>query len=171
MKPTISRFLLVLTFACLVACGTTKTAAPPSETVSRIIIEKSAHTRTLMHGDEVVKSYKVALSREPVGAKERQGDHKVPEGDYVIDAKKPNSRFHMALHISYPNASDSARAHSLGVNPGGDVEIHGVESAFSWLGGLQRHVDWTDGCIAVSDSEIEEIWPLVPVGTPIEIRP
>ncbi|MGB6431918.1 MAG: L,D-transpeptidase family protein [Candidatus Acidiferrales bacterium] len=171
MGPAIFLILPVLALAYMASCATDKATPPPSEKVDRIIVKKSAHTMTLMHGDEILKSYKVALSRDPIGPKERQGDHKVPEGAYVIDAKNPNSRFHMALHVSYPNAADSERARKLGVNPGGDVEIHGLERGFGWIGSLQRDVDWTNGCIAVTYSEIEEIWPLVPVGTPVEIRP
>jgi murein L,D-transpeptidase YafK len=137
----------------------------------RIIVEKSARTMTLMQGAKALKTYRVALSREPVGAKEREGDHKVPEGEYVIDSKNSHSRFHLALHISYPNASDRQKARKLGVRPGGNIEIHGLGSKYAWVGGLQRQVDWTDGCIAVTNAEIEEIFPMVPVGTPVEIRP
>ncbi len=137
----------------------------------RIVVEKSARTMTLMQGAKVLKTYKVALSRKPVGAKEREGDHKVPEGEYVVDSKNSHSRFHLALHISYPNAADREKARKVGVRPGGNIEIHGLDSKYAWVGGLQRQVDWTDGCIAVTNPEIEEIWPMVPVGTPVEIRP
>jgi murein L,D-transpeptidase YafK len=89
----------------------------------------------------------------------------------MIDSKNPHSRFHLALHISYPNAADRERARKLGVKPGGNIEIHGLGSTYGWVGGLQRQIDWTDGCIAVTNSEIEEIWDIVPVGTPLEIRP
>jgi murein L,D-transpeptidase YafK len=141
------------------------------EEADRIVVEKSARTMTLMQGAKVLKSYKVALSREPKGPKEREGDHKVPEGEYVVDSKNSHSRFHLALHISYPNAADRERARKLGVRPGGNIEIHGLDSKYAWVGSLQRQVDWTDGCIAVTNSEIEEIWPMVPVGTPVVIRP
>ena len=93
------------------------------------------------------------------------------EGVYVIDSKNSHSRFHLALHISYPNAADRERARKLGVSPGGDVEIHGLESKYAWVGSLHRQTNWTAGCIAVTNPEIDEIWPLVPVGTPVEIRP
>jgi murein L,D-transpeptidase YafK len=136
-----------------------------------IVIVKSTRTMTLYRGNKVLETYHVALSREPVGPKERAGHHRVPEGDYVIDAKNAHSRFHLALHISYPNAADRKRARKLGVNPGGNIEIHGLESTFAWAGGLQRQINWTDGCIAVTNSEIEEIWRLVPVGTRVEIKP
>lgn len=143
----------------------------PLGKVDRIVVEKSARTMTLMRDGKVLKTYQVALSREPVGAKERAGDHRVPEGEYLVDAKNAHSRFHLALHISYPNARDQERARKLGVKPGGNIEIHGLDSRYAWVGSLQRQVDWTDGCIAVTNSEIEEIWPLVRAGTPIEIRP
>lgn len=163
--------VLVLTLACTTNWSAGQTIPSAAQKADRIVVEKSARTMKLMRGGEVLKTYKVALSREPVGAKERTGDHRVPEGEYVIDSKNSHSRFHLALHISYPNAADRERARKLGVKPGGDIEIHGLGSKYSWVGSLQRQVDWTDGCIAVTNTEIDEIWPLVPVGTPLEIRP
>jgi murein L,D-transpeptidase YafK len=171
LNSGIVRALLLLGLACTAGWGTDKTTTPPAKKADRIIVEKSARTMTLMQGGKVLKTYKVALSREPVGAKERTGDHRVPEGEYVIDSKNSHSRFHLALHISYPNPADRERARKLGVKPGGNIEIHGLDSKYAWVGSLQRQVDWTDRCIAVTNSEIEEIWPLVPVGTPVEIRP
>jgi murein L,D-transpeptidase YafK len=126
---------------------------------------------TLFSGHAVLESYSVALGRDPVGAKERAGDHKVPEGDYVVDGKNAHSRFYLALHLSYPNAVDRERARKLGVNPGGDVEIHGLPSKYAWLGSIQHYVDWTNGCIAVTNIEMKQIWQLVPVGTRVEIKP
>jgi len=124
-----------------------------------------------MSGTHVLRVYKVALGRSPVGAKTRKGDHKTPEGQYFIDAKKANSRFYRALHISYPNQIDRERAQKSGQDPGGDVEIHGIENGLGWIGGLHRAVDWTDGCIAVTDAEMDEIWNSVAVETPVEIKP
>ena len=118
-----------------------------------------------------MRTYRIAIGRNPVGAKRRQGDHKTPEGEYIVDAKKSESRFHLALHLSYPNLVDRERAQKAGVDPGGDIEIHGLENGLGWISGLQRHFDWTDGCIAVTDSEIDEIWKMVDVGTVVEIRP
>ena len=126
---------------------------------------------TLLRDGKLLKTYKVALSTVPSGPKEREGDHKVPEGLYIIDAKNVHSKFHLALHVSYPNAADRERAGKLGVRPGGNIEIHGLGPNFGWVGSLHRQVDWTDGCIAVTNSEIEEIWPSVQVGTPVEILP
>ena len=88
-----------------------------------------------------------------------------------MDTKNPHSQFHLALHISHPNAADRQRARKLGARPGGNIEIHGLGSKLGWVGALHRQTDWTDGCIAVTNSEIEEIWPLVSVGTTVEIRP
>ena len=106
-----------------------------------------------------------------MGPKTREGDNKTPEGLYTIDSRNAHSQFHLSLHISYPNAADRARAAKLRVSPGGDIMIHGLPPAYAHLGPLHRKFDWTAGCVAVTDSEIEEIWKLVPIGTVVEIRP
>jgi murein L,D-transpeptidase YafK len=158
----------------LLICATTFAQSPNVQSptrADRIVVEKSKRVMKLMRGSEVLKTYQVALGGQPLGAKDRQGDHKTPEGIYAVDGKKPNSQFHRALHISYPSAVDRDRAKKLGVQPGGDVEIHGLGSMWGWVGAAHRKVDWTDGCIAVTNEEIDEIWPLVEVGTPVEIRP
>jgi murein L,D-transpeptidase YafK len=165
------RALCLFSLAFIVVWAADKPTEPPTKKADRIVVEKSTRTMKLMLGSEILKTSKVALSREPVGAKEREGDHRVPEGQYVIDSKNSHSRFHLALHISYPNAADQERARTLGVKPGGYIEIHGLGSKYGWVGSLHLQTNWTDGCIAVTNSEIEEIWPLVPVGTPLEIRP
>src|SRR5262245_6391857 len=141
------------------------------ETADRIVIVKSARTMTLLKGERILKTYKVALGAVPVGAKRTEGDHKTPEGIYSIDAKNPKSQFHLALHISYPSAADRERARKLGARPGGAIMIHGLARSFAYLGALHRQTDWTDGCIAVTNAEIEEIWGLVPIGSRVEIRP
>jgi len=138
--------------------------------VDRIEVLKSKHQLVLFADGKSVKSYQVALGRSD-GPKRRQGDHKTPEGQYVIDWTIAESRFHFALHVSYPNPADRKQAQDDGDDPGGDIEIHGVEEHFAWLGPLQHDWDWTDGCIAVTNREIEEIWRLVPVGTPVVIKP
>jgi murein L,D-transpeptidase YafK len=132
---------------------------------------KKDRTLSLLAKSQVLRTYKVVLGGTPVGPKTRQGDHKTPEGIYLLDRRNPASQFHRALHISYPDAQDRIRAAQQGVSPGGDVFLHGLPNGFGWLGKLHRSKDWTDGCIAVTDEEIEEIWRLVPDGTPIEIRP
>jgi murein L,D-transpeptidase YafK len=161
--------LVLLMVGCTATVVADKGTTKPN-TADRIVIEKSAHTMKLMSGGQVLKTCKVSLGN-PKGAKQQEGDRETPEGEYVIDAKKEHSRFHRALHISYPNAADRERAMKLGVNPGGDVEIHGLPATFAWVGPLHRFKDWTAGCVAVTNSEIDEIWSLVPVGTKVEIRP
>ena len=146
-------------------------AAAAPVPADRIVILKSARTMTLLSGSKVLKTYKVALGSVPVGPKQIEGDHKTPEGNYVIDAKNSHSQFHLSLHISYPSAADQQRARSVGSRPGGAIMIHGLPKPFAYLGPLHRQTDWTDGCVAVRNSEIEEIWKLVPVGTRVEIHP
>ena len=139
--------------------------------VDKILIEKQERRLLLISKGEVLKTYKIALGGNPIGPKERQGDNKTPEGIYFIDSKNNNSQYHLSLHISYPNESNKKRAQELGVSPGGDIMIHGIKNGFSWVGDSHTEVDWTKGCIAVTDEEIEEIDKLVPIGTQVEIRP
>jgi len=139
--------------------------------VDKIMIEKKERRLTLISKGEVLKTYKIALGGNPIGPKERQGDNKTPEGTYVIDSRKRDSRYHLSLHISYPNEKDKKRAKELGVSPGGDIMIHGIKNGFSWAGDFHTEIDWTKGCIAVTDKEIEEIEKLAPNGTIVEIRP
>ena len=137
----------------------------------RVIVTKSERTLTLLAQGKVLKTYKVALGGSPVGPKEQQGDHKTPEGLYVLDRRNPKSQFHRSIHVSYPSEQDKKRAAQRGVSPGGDIMVHGLPNGFGWLGATHRAKDWTDGCIAVTNAEMDEIWELVPDGTPIEIRP
>jgi len=147
------------------------TAAETQVVADKVLIEKKARTLTLFSKGQVVKTYKVALGGNPVGPKEKQGDNKTPEGLYTIDSRNRNSRYHLALHISYPNEKDRWRAKELGVSPGGDIMIHGIKNGVGWVGSLHSWFDWTQGCIAVTDNEIEEIDKLVPNGTVVEIKP
>jgi murein L,D-transpeptidase YafK len=139
--------------------------------VDRIVVYKKDHILNLMNGSNVVRTYKVALGGDPTGPKTCQGDHRTPEGMYVIDSRNAHSKFHRALHISYPNIEDRGRAAARHCAPGGDIMIHGLPNGYGFVGAAHRLKDWTDGCIAVSDEEIEEIWKLVPNGTPVELRP
>jgi L,D-peptidoglycan transpeptidase YkuD (ErfK/YbiS/YcfS/YnhG family) len=141
------------------------------EPADKILIEKKERRLMLLSKGKVLKSYKIALGGNPIGPKERQGDNKTPEGTYVIDSRNRDSRYHLSLHISYPNGKDKKRAEELGVSPGGDIMIHGIKNGFSWAGDYHTRADWTKGCIAVTDKEIEEIDRLAPNGTIVEIRP
>jgi murein L,D-transpeptidase YafK len=140
-------------------------------TADRILIEKKERRLTLFSKGKELQTYKIALGGNPNGPKERQGDNKTPEGIYVIDSRNKDSRYHLSLHISYPNEKDKKRAKQLGLSPGGDIMIHGIKNGLSWAGDLHTEVDWTKGCIAVTDEEIEEIDKLAPSGTIVEIRP
>jgi tetratricopeptide (TPR) repeat protein len=142
-----------------------------TEPADKVLIEKNERRLTLLSKGEVIKTYKIALGGDPVGPKERQGDNKTPEGTYIIDSRNNNSEYHLSLHISYPNEKDKMRAKDLGVTPGGNIMIHGIKNGLTWAGGSHVEVDWTKGCIAVTDEEMEEIYRLVPNGTIVEIRP
>ncbi len=137
---------------------------PPSMLADRIHVDKSERRMELSRDGKMIRRYKIRLGDAPVGHKRQQGDEKTPEGDYRISDRNPNSRFHLSLRISYPNEADRKQARARGANPGGDIFIHGGSVA-------AYPFDWTDGCIAVTDREIEEIWSLVPTGTPIRIDP
>lgn len=156
----------------LVVCllGGLGTALTPLH-ADRVVVLKSERALRLVNHGRVIKAYKVALGGDPIGPKTRQGDHKTPEGSYVLDFRNAHSKFYKAIHISYPSARDRAAAREQGASPGGDVFLHGLPNGFGYLGAAHRLKDWTDGCIAVTNAEIDEIWGAVPDGTPIEIQP
>jgi murein L,D-transpeptidase YafK len=137
--------------------------------VDLVRVEKSQRQLQLVGGGQILRSYAIALGGDPVGHKHREGDERTPEGRYVLDWRNPNSVAHKSIHISYPNADDLAAARARGVDPGGFIMIHGQPNDFGWMAGLLQMVDWTDGCIAVTDSDMDEIWTMVADGTPIEI--
>ena len=142
-----------------------------ASTVDKVVVNKSKRELLLMSGKQVLKSYRVALGRNPVGPKKQQGDGKTPEGIYTISGRNAASAFHRALRVSYPNPADRARAKRAGVSPGGDIMIHGLPHGQGSIGAAHRLTDWTEGCVAVTNAEIEEIWRLVPDGTTVEINP
>jgi tetratricopeptide (TPR) repeat protein len=142
-----------------------------TEPADRVLIEKKERRLTLLAKGEVIKTYKIALGGDPVGPKVMQGDNKTPEGVYTIDSRNNNSEYHLSLHISYPNEIDKKRAKELGVSPGGDIMIHGIKNGLGWVGASHAEVDWTKGCIAVTDEEMQEIYRLVPNGTVVVIMP
>jgi murein L,D-transpeptidase YafK len=137
----------------------------------RVLVLKKERKLILLRGSKPIKEYRVALGGEPVGAKLREGDHKTPEGLYVLDRRNSRSKFYRSIHISYPDAADRTRATKSGVSPGGDIFVHGLPNGFGWVGASHRAKDWTDGCIAVTNREMDEIWSAVDDGTPIEMRP
>lgn len=143
----------------------------PVDKADSILILKKDHVLELLANGKVIRTYQVALGRGGMAPKDREGDGRTPEGHYIIDSRNASSHYHKALHISYPNAEDRKRAEKLGVSPGGAIMIHGLPNGMGWLGSTHRLYDWTLGCVAVTDDEIDEIWKMAPVGTPVEIRP
>lgn len=137
----------------------------------KVLVLKSQRLMLLLKDGEILKSYRVALGRRPVGHKHHQGDGRTPEGTYVVDRRNGHSRYHRSLHISYPNAADVAYAGKHGTDPGKDIMIHGLPNGYEDLAEVHTSRNWTKGCIAVSNGEIDEIWRLVPDGTPIVIKP
>ena len=129
-----------------------------------VLVSKKKREMVLLRGEKVLRTYKVALGWAPEGAKEREGDGRTPEGRYTIDWRNPRSKFHLSLHISYPSPADAERAKAMGVDPGGEIMIHGLRD------GIAAEGDWTQGCIAVRNEEMDEIWGLVRDGTPIVIE-
>lgn len=145
---------------------------PPSLSpkVDLIIVEKAAHRLTLLNNGRVEHVYQISIGRGGSGPKRIAGDNKVPEGKYRIAGRNSQSAYHLSLRIGYPTARQAAEGKLHGIDPGGDVMIHGIRRGLGWIGNLHRSVDWTRGCIAVTNAEIEQIWRDVPDGTAIIIK-
>ncbi|QND52218.1 L,D-transpeptidase family protein [Phyllobacterium sp. 628] len=139
--------------------------------IDLVRVEKAERRMQLLSGDAVVREYTIALGARPEGHKRWEGDERTPEGRYTLDWRNPKSMAYKSIHISYPNTRDVASAKSMGVPPGGMIMIHGAANGYGWWGWLLQLIDWTDGCIAVTNREMDEIWTLVQDGTPIEINP
>ena len=137
--------------------------------IDKVFVDKSERRLQLLSGNEVIKSYHVALGGNPIGHKQRQGDKRTPIGSYTLDYKNEKSKFYRSIHISYPNAADKARAKALGISAGGDIMIHGQQNGKGAFAVDTQKLDWTEGCIAVTNAEMDEIMAAVKLGTPIEI--
>lgn len=159
-----------LAITCLVFFNDGIDALPQNARADRIVIEKQAHKMTLYRKGAELRSYKVSLGRSGLGQKTQAGDNLTPEGKYRVTEHVQKSGYHLALRINYPNADDLKRAKSLNVLPGGDIMIHGIRNHMEWIGTAHRLFDWTKGCVAVTNPEIEEIFRIVPDGTPVEIK-
>ena len=144
---------------------------PAGVLADEIRVDKSARLMTLYRDGAALKSYRIAIGGGGEGPKRREGDRLTPEGDYTIIGRNPASIAHRSLRISYPSPADVADADARGVRPGGDIMIHGILNGYGHLGRLHRLTDWTDGCIAVTNAEMDEIWRVVPDGTVIRIEP
>jgi murein L,D-transpeptidase YafK len=171
MKRLAAMFLVTV-FACAVGWGLWPEAALPADAkADLVVVHKSARRIELYLGTELLKAYPVSLGRHPFGKEQQQGDGRTPEGEYRLDYRNPNSSFHKALHISYPEPDDVATARMHGADPGGLVMVHGMKNGLGWLGRLHRVIDWTDDCVAVTNRKMDEIWHAVPDGTKILLQP
>jgi len=169
MRASAGRVTLLSMATLAVQISTDK--LPPGVKADRVVVIKSKRLLMLEKEGKVLKAYRVALGGHPVGPKTQEGDSKTPEGHYRLDSRNANSKFYRSIHVSYPNASDAAAARKRGVRPGGAIMIHGLPREWAWVGKLHVATDWTDGCIAVSNEEMDEIWRAVSDGTPIDIQP
>ncbi|OCO99827.1 MULTISPECIES: L,D-transpeptidase family protein [unclassified Ensifer] len=145
--------------------------ATAAEVADKVVVHKERRTLQLFQGGQIIREYSVALGGNPVGHKRQEGDEKTPEGLYLLDWRNPGSGYHKSMHVSYPAPADVTAAAAGGVDPGGMIMIHGQPNYFGWLAFLTQRFDWTNGCIAVTNAEMDEIWTMVPNNTPIEIRP
>jgi murein L,D-transpeptidase YafK len=167
-----SIFSFLMCIFLVTACGlATKEKEMSGLTVDRLVLEKSKRQLHLLSNGKIIKTYKVSLGKNPVGHKTREGDGKTPEGTYLIDRRNAKSAYHLSLHLSYPSAEEIKQAQISGVSPGGDIMIHGLPNGFGFLAPFHHFKDWTQGCIAVTNKEIEEIWNNVSDGTIIIIKP
>ena len=167
MKPNCLKILIF----CALLMNPIGFSIPIEKPADKILIEKKVRKLTLFRDKEVLRTYHVALGNNPIGPKVCQGDGRTPEGLYIIDGRNQNSHYHRSLHISYPNEKDRAAAQRAKCNPGGDIFIHGLSNGYGWIGKAHTLHDWTLGCVAVTDQEIEEIWRLTPNKTTVEIKP
>ncbi len=137
---------------------------------TKVVVDKSERKLYIYNGNKIIADYHIALGKNPIGPKRVQGDRKTPEGKYILDFKKVNSDYYRAIHVSYPSKKDIQYAKKLGKSPGGAIMIHGQPNGWGWLSIVRQRFDWTSGCIAVSNGDMDEIWRMVKPGTPILIK-
>lgn len=169
-SPVAAVLALLVAFA-VAGCATKP--PPPKLSADRVMVKKSERKLMLVKGDQVVREYRVALGDNPSGHKMHQGDERTPEGEYILDWRNPRSHYYKSIHVSYPNDRDRFYARALGMDPGGMIMIHGMPNGITAPAVMRQfnRRDWTDGCIAVTNDEMEEIWQAVHDGTPIRIMP
>lgn len=158
-------------FAVLWLCACWPVHAVEFPIADRVLIEKSKRVLYLIKDGEAFRSFKIALGIRPSGHKEHEGDFRTPEGQYLLDARNPDSEFFLSIRVSYPNANDMRQARTKGLDPGGAIMIHGQPNNPTRSETYYRTQDWTNGCIAVSNSDMIDIWLMTAENTPIEIRP
>ncbi|MFQ6546936.1 L,D-transpeptidase family protein [Aestuariibius sp. 2305UL40-4] len=156
---------VLLALAALSGCAGSKFQSYNGPDVTNVLVFKEERMMHLLHHDQILRSYEFELGFAPIGNKDQEGDGRTPEGTYFVDRRNPNSDFHLSIGINYPNEEDLAEAEALGVDPGGDIFIHGTPRRF------RKQDDWTWGCIAVTNREMEEIYAMVQDGTQVNIFP
>lgn len=176
MIPSMGRWLILSMVVMLSGCAQAPLPspygpAPGAPRADKILIEKSERRMTLYRYGKPWKTYRVALGRGGLAPKMQEGDQRTPEGLYYIEARNPQSIYHLSLRLNYPGPEDKMRALKMGVRPGSDIMIHGLPNGKGYVGRRHLKKDWTEGCIAVTNQEIEELWTIVADGTPVEIRP
>jgi murein L,D-transpeptidase YafK len=171
MIKWILRILIAVSAGTLVYYFLPEQKLPPHKKIDKLVVYKSKRIMEAYSKGELLKRYKISIGQVPVGDKQGEGDKKTPEGHYTINDKNPNSGFHKNLGISYPSQADIAEARSKGLSPGGEVKIHGLKSGQGFIGKFHRMLNWTAGCIAVTDEEIDELYAHVKIRTPITINP
>ena len=168
MASGIRKAICIVIVATVCGC-TSQSELPPL--ADHVLVEKAKGTLHLQASGKTFASFAVALGGNPTGHKQRAGDERTPEGRYVLDAKNAGSAYHKSIHISYPNASDLTRARAANVNAGGDIMIHGQRNGWGWLWWITQRFNWTDGCIALNNDDMEVVWHAVQPGTPITVLP
>lgn len=163
--------ILIITVIGFFAYSQADKPIDKSVTIDKIVVEKGKRRLNLYSNDKLIKTYKISLGQNSKGDKEFEGDKKTPEGQYLINDKNPNSGYHKNIGISYPNKEDIKHAEKLGKKPGGEIKIHGLKNGLGWIGKAHLLMDWTAGCIALTNKEIDELYEVVEIGTPIEIKP
>jgi murein L,D-transpeptidase YafK len=171
MKTRLLLAAVLVLLAALAVANWPGARLPAGVSADSLLVRKHDRLLVVFASGRVAKTYSVALGRSPLGPKTQEGDHRTPEGSYRVDSRLAASAFHRALHISYPDSADEAAARARNVNPGSAIMIHGLRNGLGWLGRLHRLVDWTSGCVAVTNPEIEELWRVVPDGTPVRLVP
>jgi len=162
MYQAVAAFLLIFITAC---------NAFGIEKADRVVVLKSKKSLYLYKGKHLLGTYPVVFGGNRIGHKQQEGDKRTPEGKYILDFKKADSAFYKAIHISYPNERDIENAKRRGVAPGSSIMVHGQKNGFGWASFLLQYFNWTNGCIALSNKNMDSVWELVDAGTPIEIRP
>ncbi|MCH4294043.1 L,D-transpeptidase family protein [Shewanella sp. 3B26] len=162
----------LLCFVCLLATfGAGAAAIKPGQKVDLVVVNKSDAQMQVFYRGELIKSYRIAMGDNPKGHKLKEGDQRTPQGRYILDFKKADSAYYRSIHISYPNEEDLLRASALGISPGGAIMIHGQDPKSPLSAEEAQKYNWTNGCIAVTNKEMDELWQLIDPGTPIEIWP